>query len=72
MQDQAQFVDCGGSDRFPMGHSAERIAADAIVVNQGVFCNASFFHCIPTITVADHMDTSDNSIVCYKQNIKHM
>ena len=48
-----------------MGHTAECIAADAIVVDQGIFCDASFFHCFPKVIVADHMDTSDNLILCY-------
>lgn len=65
MQDQAQFIDRGRGDGFPVGHTAERIAADAIVVDQGIFRDASLFHCLPKVIVADHMDTSDNLILCY-------
>lgn len=65
MQDQAQFVDGGSCDRLPVRHTAERIAADTIVVDQGIFCDASLFHCLPKVIVADHMDTSDTPILCY-------
>lgn len=65
MQDQAQFIDCGCGNGLPVGHTAERVAADAVMVDQGIFCDASFFHCFPKVIVADHMDTSDNSILCY-------
>lgn len=65
MQDQAQFIDGGRGNGFPVRHTAECIAADAIVVDQGIFCDASFFHCFPKVIVADHMDTSDNLILCY-------
>lgn len=65
MQDQAKFIYCGRGNRFPVGHTAERVAADAVMVDQGIFCDASFFHCLPKAIVADHMDTSDNSILCY-------
>ena len=54
-----------------MGHTAERIAADTVMVDQGIFCDASFAHCLPTLFVADHVDTSDTSILIYMQNIKH-
>ena len=65
MQDQAQLIDRGRGDGLPVGHTAERIAADAIVVDQGIFRDAPFFHCLPKVIVADHMDTSDNLILCY-------
>ena len=65
MQDQAQLVDRGRGNGLPVGHTAECIAADAIVVDQGIFRDASFFHCLPKVIVADHMDTSDNPILCY-------
>lgn len=65
MQDQAKFIDRGRGDGLPVRHTAERVAADPVVIDQGIFCDASFFHCIPKIIVADHMDTSDNLILCY-------
>lgn len=71
MQDQTQLINRRRGNLFPMRHSAECIAADAIMVDQGIFCDTSFFHCLPTVIVADHVDTSDNSILCYMQNIKH-
>ena len=65
VQDQAKLIDRGRGNGFPVRHTAERVAADAIVVDQGIFCDASFFHCLPKVIVADHVDTSDNSILCY-------
>lgn len=55
MQYHAQFIDCGCSDRLPMSHTAESIAAHTIVVDQGIFGDASVFHCFPTVIVANHM-----------------
>lgn len=71
MQDQAQVIDCGCGNRLPVRHTAERITADAVVVDQGIFGDASFFHCLPKVIIADHMDASDTIILIYKQNIKH-
>lgn len=65
VQDQAQFIDGGRGNGLPVGHTAERIAADTIVVDQGIFRDTSLFHCLPKVIVADHMDTSDNPILCY-------
>lgn len=65
MKDQAQLINCGCGDRLPVRHAAERIAADAVVVDQGIFRDASFFHCFPTVIVADHLDTSAIIILSY-------
>lgn len=65
MQDQAQFIYRGRGNRFPMRHTAERVAADAIVVDQGIFCDASLFHCFPAVIIVNHRNPSDTFIVCY-------
>lgn len=54
MQDHTQVIDCGCGDGFPVSHTAKSIAADAVVVYEGVFCYAFFFHCLPKVIVVDH------------------
>lgn len=61
MQNQAQLIDGRSGNGFSMCHAAEGIAADAVMVYQGIFGYSPFIHCFPTVVIVNHRNPPSNS-----------